>query len=277
MSGIFAGKVVIVTGSSAGIGQDVAVMFYKEDAAVVIHGQNADRLQQTHDLMVAKVPAGPNPDSRILQVLGSMEADDTPKKIFSATMAKFARVDVLVNNAGALQKPGCRDANSLENLDFLYRVNLRSAMELTQLCAEELAKSRGCVINVSSIASMKTFVGNINYGTVKAGLDHFTRNSAVLYGPKGVRVNSLNPGPIQTYIFERNGVTGEAREKFDRRVEETAALGQWGTPSETTECIKFLADNKAASYVTGACLVVDGGSVLYSGPRMDLNNPSSSD
>ena len=120
--GVFAGKVVIVTGSSSGIGQEAAVMFGREGASVVIHGQDAGRLQKTEDIMTAE---GVDP-THILQVLGSLEAEDTPQKIYTATMEKFQRIDVLVNNAGAGIKPGTVDPNDMENLDFIYRVNVRS-------------------------------------------------------------------------------------------------------------------------------------------------------
>jgi len=262
--GVFAGKVVIVTGSSSGIGQATAVVFGREGASVVIHGQDTGRLQGTQDMMVAE---GVDP-ARILQVIGSMEADETPDKIYTATIEKFQRIDVLVNNAGAVIKPGTKDANDMENLDFIYRVNFRSPVELMRLCLPELEKSRGNIVNVSSIGSTMTFSGGMNYGSMKAALDHVTRNYANQYGPKGVRINCLNPGPIDTYIFERMGVVGDARAAFDKQVEETAALGRWGKPSEMSECIKFLASD-AASYVTGTCLVADGGCLIYNRHRVD--------
>jgi NAD(P)-dependent dehydrogenase (short-subunit alcohol dehydrogenase family) len=184
---LFSDKVVIVTGFSSGIGQAAAVMFGREGASVVIHGQDAARLQKTHDLMTAE---GVDP-SHILQVIASMEAEDTPKSILTATLAKFQRINVLVNNAGAAMKPGSKAPNALENLDFLYRVNFRSVVELTQLCLPELVKTKGCVVNISSIGSTRPHPQNTFYASLKAALDHFTRNYAVLYGPKGVRINSL--------------------------------------------------------------------------------------
>jgi len=188
----FAGKNVIVTGSSSGIGRQAALMFAQEGAEeIVIHGQSAERLQETQEMLVEKTGIDP---SRIVQVIGSMEAEDTPRQIHSAAVEKFnGRIDVLVNNAGAGKKPDCADNNSIENLDYLYRVNLRSAIELTQLCMPELVIAKGCVVNVSSIAALKTFSfsNGASYGIIKAGMDHFTRNYAAMYGSRGVRVNSV--------------------------------------------------------------------------------------
>jgi len=263
----FSGKIVIVTGSSSGIGRQAALMFAQEGAdGLLIHGQSAERLQETQKMLVEQTGIDP---SRIVQLIGSMEAEDTPNQIHSAAMERFnGRIDVLVNNAGAGKKPDCADTNSLENLDYLYRVNLRSAVELTQLCMPELIASKGCVVNVSSIAALKTFSfsNGASYGIIKAGMDHFTRNYAAMYGSKGVRVNSVNPGPTETPIFTRHGASPEALRVLDERVKEQTMLERWGQVEEIAECIKFLASS-ASSYVTGVCLVADGGSVLYSGPK----------
>jgi NAD(P)-dependent dehydrogenase (short-subunit alcohol dehydrogenase family) len=186
-AGQFTGKVVIVTGSSAGIGQATAVAFGREGASVVIHGQDAGRLQKTHDIMVAE---GVDP-KRILQVIGSMEAAETPDKIHRATVDKFQRLDVLVNNAGAMQKLGTTDEGSAENLEYLFRANLLSAVRLMQLCMPELEKTHGCVVNVSSVVSTRSFTSLTSYSAMKAALDLFTRNYAAKYGPRGVRINSL--------------------------------------------------------------------------------------
>jgi len=260
-TGQFAGKVVIVTGSSSGIGQAAAVAFSRDGASVVIHGQDAGRLQKTQDMMVSE---GVDP-ARVLQVIGSMEAAETPDKIHAATIAKFNRIDVLVNNAGAMQKPGSTDEGSADNLEYLFRANLLSAVRLMQLCMPELEKTHGCVVNVSSVGSTRSYTGLTSYGALKAALDHFTRNYAAKYGPSGVRINSLNPGPVDTFFLDRGGLTGDIRTAAYKQFEVATALRRTGQPSEMAECIKFLA-SPAASYVTGASLIADGGVALFSSP-----------
>jgi len=260
-AGQFASKVVIVTGSSSGIGQATAVAFGREGASVVIHGQDAARLQKTQDMMVGE-KVDPK---RILQVIGSMEAAGTPDKIHKATIDKFQRIDVLVNNAGAMQKPGTTDEGSADNLEYLFRANLLSAVRLMQLCMPELEKTHGCVVNVSSVGSTRSYTALSSYGAMKAALDHFTRNYAAKYGPKGIRINSVNPGSIDTFFLDRGGVTGDVRNAAVKQFEQAVALRRTGQPSEMAECIKFLA-SPAASYVTGASLIADGGTALYSSP-----------
>jgi len=260
---MFAGKVVIVTGSSSGIGQAAAVMFGREGASVVIHGQDAARLQETQDMMVSE---GVDP-ARILQVIGSMEAEDTPQKLLTATLAKFQRIDVLVNNAAALKGNQGTDPLYINNLDQVYRVNFRAVVELTQLCLPELIKSKGNIVNVSSVGSTCPLPPPMTfYSSLKAALDHFTRNYAVLYSQQGVRINCLNPGPIQTYIWDRNTLPEKQElqsNALDKWVEEVTAMKRWGTVEEMASIIKFLA-GPDSSYMTGACLIADGGMQLYS-------------
>jgi len=257
----FTGKVVIVTGSSSGIGQATAVAFGRDGASVVIHGQDAGRLQKTQDMLVSE---GVDP-TKILQVIGSMEATETPDKLHKATVAKFSRIDVLVNNAGAMQKPGSTDEGSADNLEYLFRANLLSAVRLMQLCMPELEKTHGCVVNVSSVGALRSYTSLTSYGALKAALDHFTRNYAAKYGPKGVRINSINPGPIDTLFLDRGGLTGDIRTAAYKQFEEATALRRTGQPAEVAECIKFLA-SPGASYVTGVSLIADGGVALYSSP-----------
>jgi len=248
-------------------------MFASEGASVLIHGQSAERLQATRELMLSAIGGEFDPSTRIHTALGSMEAASTLETILSACLRHFGCVDVLVNCAGALAKPDCQPGGA-ENLDYLYAVNLRSVVELTRLCAPELEKTRGCVVNVSSISSMRTSAtSNQHYCTLKAALDHFTRNAAAMYGPRGVRVNAINPGYILTGMFERNGVVGEKMEEKSRQVEASTALRRWGTPAEMAKCIRFLASDDAA-YVTGACLVADGGAMVCLGTSS--SSPSSS-
>uniref|UniRef100_A0A915DS42 Uncharacterized protein n=2 Tax=Ditylenchus dipsaci TaxID=166011 RepID=A0A915DS42_9BILA len=264
MSKKFDGKVVIVTGSSAGIGQAAAVEFGKEGALLVIHGQNQDRLnicnlfRKTESMLLDEGIDQKN----ILKVIGSMEDASTPAKIVEETIKKFGKIDVLINNAGAAGSPKVHDPYAIETLEFLYQVNFKSVVLLTQLCYPHLEKSKGNIVNVSSIASLKPFPTAPFYAAMKAALDNFTKNCAHLYGPKGVRVNALNPGPIKTFIIERNNVPG-LQDKFDEYAVDYTSLHRYGTSTEMANTLKFLA-SEDASYITGAILIADGGMTLYS-------------
>ncbi|KAI1700919.1 enoyl-(Acyl carrier protein) reductase domain-containing protein [Ditylenchus destructor] len=256
MSTRFNEKVVIITGSSAGIGQAAALDFGKEGASVVIHGQNAERLDKTESqLLEAGVPS-----EKILKVLGSLEDPDTASKIIEQAVQKFGKIDVLVNNAGAGSRPQETNNDSLDNLDFIYKVNFRCVVALTQLALPYLEKTKGNVVNVSSVGGQKPFHMYTFYASLKAALDHFTRCYADKYGPKGVRINSVNPGPIRTYIQERTGIPGMEQIMEQYAIENTS-LRRFGESPEVSKIITFLASNDA-SYVTGALWVVDGGMLL---------------
>ena len=191
----------MILGSSAGIGQDVALGFAKEGANVVIHGQTEKSLQDTVDKL-HKVNVGMN---RILTITGSLEDDSLPNKIIERTLKKFSKIDVLVigcltnnnlmiilkvNNAGTTCKPNT-SSSAMENFDYLMKVNLRSIIQLTQLAVPHLEKTKGNIVNVSSAAAIRAFPDVTFYTLTKAALDHYTRNCALLYGPKGIRVNSI--------------------------------------------------------------------------------------
>uniref|UniRef100_A0A915DQ96 Uncharacterized protein n=1 Tax=Ditylenchus dipsaci TaxID=166011 RepID=A0A915DQ96_9BILA len=157
---------------------------------------------------------------------------------------------------------GCADPDSLDNLDFLFKVNFRSAIEMTLLAIPHLEKTKGNVVNVSSVSSVRSFAPVTYYSALKAALDHFTRNYAHKYGPKGIRFNTINPGPIATNIVQRHGTTDiekeEVQKGFNQWAVETTALQRVGSTSEVSTLLKFLASSES-SYITGASVLVDGG------------------
>ncbi|KAF7637070.1 hypothetical protein Mgra_00003461 [Meloidogyne graminicola] len=249
----FTGKVVIITGSSSGIGQSAAFSFAEEGASVVIHGQNKERLDKTEKLLLAEGI----PPQKLLKVLGSLEDPKTADKIIRETINKFGRIDILINNAGVLAKQNISNPESIENLDYIYQINLRSVILLTQLALPYIEKVKGNVVSVSSTISVRYALANY-YALLKAGIDHWTRAMAVQYGPKGVRFNAINPGATKTIIFEKNGFTGELKKLHERWVKKTTPLGRFGEVNEMAAALKFLASDEA-TYITGVCLMVDGG------------------
>uniref|UniRef100_A0A914DP01 Uncharacterized protein n=1 Tax=Acrobeloides nanus TaxID=290746 RepID=A0A914DP01_9BILA len=257
--GKFDGKVVIVTGSSAGIGQATAVAFAKEGAKVTIHGQNNDRLKATEKLMLE---AGSKIE-KIWIVSGSVEDEDVLKKIVDETVKKFGKIDILINNVGIAQKPGTTDIFTFDNFDYVFQVNLRSVVKLSWLAMPHLEKTHGNVINVSSIGSLRPYPPTMYYTMAKAALDHFTKTMAVIYGPKGVRVNSLNPGAIETQFMMRHGISAETQKHiFENTMAPNTPMKRVGTPEEMANVLLFLASEQA-SYMTGSIVVADGGRSLH--------------
>ncbi|KAI1701806.1 enoyl-(Acyl carrier protein) reductase domain-containing protein [Ditylenchus destructor] len=248
--GEFSGKAVIVTGSSRGIGREVALAFGREGAFLTVHGQSKEKLDETVELLRKSGVE----EKRIVTVLGPIQDENTTKAIVDETVKKFGKIDV--NNAGVGQLAGA-DPASLENYDYVFSVNVRSVLHLTNLAAPHLSKTKGSVVNVSSICSMITAPVWAHYCMSKAALDHYTRNAAVSLGEQGIRVNSVNPGWTKTDIRSRHGLD---EDKIQEAVTGKIILGRFGEASEIADAILFVASSKA-SYITGTTIVVDGGAL----------------
>ncbi|KAI6184857.1 hypothetical protein M3Y97_00641500 [Aphelenchoides bicaudatus] len=253
----FKGKVAIVTGSSSGIGRAAVEQLATEGASVTVHGKNTARLQETLDLLKKQGV----PESRIHSVQGSIEDEDVQKQLIDETVKKFGKLDVLVNNAGAVQKSGL-GANDLKNFDFVINVNLRSVIALTLLAVPHLEKTKGNIVNISSIGAKSAWTSATPYVLTKAGLDHYTNNACAEYASKGIRVNTVSPGPIHTNIAEAGNYSKEYLDAMEKMIpEKMVPLRRWGEPDDVANVITFLASDKA-SFVTGANVAVDGGTLV---------------
>ena len=207
----FSGKAVIITGSSAGIGQAAAVLFARAGALLTIHGRSEEKLQQTIGLIEKE---GGSKD-KVRTVIGEIINENVQKNLINKTVEKFGRIDVLINNAGIKKKESVENHRSLENFDYVFNVNLRAPVALTELAVPHLEKTKGNIINVSSIMALLTQPVSPFYPMTKAALDHFCRNYAVILAPKGIRVNNLNPGVTDTDFNPRHGINPDEWAKVD--------------------------------------------------------------
>ncbi|CAI2354998.1 unnamed protein product [Caenorhabditis sp. 36 PRJEB53466] len=264
----FTGKVAIITGSSNGIGRAAAVLFAKEGAQVTITGRHAQRLEETRQQVLAAGVAEQNVNSVIADVTTEAGQD----AIVSSTLAKFGKVDILVNNAGAAipdaqGKTGT--AQGIENYDATLNLNLRSVVGLTKKLVPHLTKTKGEIVNISSIASGPRSTPEFPYYSIaKAALDQYTRNTAIDLIQHGIRVNSISPGLVATGFGSAMGMSDEVSKKFYSTTatkKECVPAGFMGQPQDIAEAIAFLADRKSSAYIIGHQLVVDGGSSLIMG------------
>ncbi|XP_011179017.1 3-oxoacyl-[acyl-carrier-protein] reductase FabG-like [Zeugodacus cucurbitae] len=244
------GKVVIVTGASSGIGAATAEAFAKLGSKVVLVGRNVANLKATEVACRAA-----NNKAELLSITADVTVD--AERIINSTIEKFGQLDVLVNNAGIPSAGHILDID-VKQFDDVLNTNLRSVFLLTKYAAPHLIKTQGNIVNVSSVAGLRSFPGVSVYCTSKAALDQFTRCIALDLAPKNVRVNAVNPGVIITDIHRRLGMSAEDYAKYLERCKETHALGRVGEAKEVADAIIFFASDQS-SFITGATLPIDGG------------------
>ncbi|XP_045460830.1 3-oxoacyl-[acyl-carrier-protein] reductase FabG-like [Harmonia axyridis] len=250
----FAGKVVLITGASSGIGAAAAKLFSEHGAKLALAGRNIDNLNNVSKQCSV---ACPESTSNPFIVTGELTNENDVKAILDKTIEHFGKLDVLVNNAGILSS-GSIENTSLEQYDQIMNTNMRSVYQLTTLAVPHLIKTEGTIVNVSSVNGIRAFPGVLAYCVSKAALDQFTRCVALELAPKKVRCNSVNPGVTITNLHKRSGMNQEQYEAFLKRSQETHAMGRPGTPEEVAKTILFLAGNDS-SFITGATLPCDGG------------------
>ncbi|RSM87900.1 SDR family NAD(P)-dependent oxidoreductase [Kibdelosporangium aridum] len=237
------GQKALVTGATAGIGRAIAVKLAQAGATVHIVGRRAELGKET--LRLAEQAGGEA--HLILADLADLEN-------VRGLAADVGDVDVLVNNAGIYPFSPTPE-QSPESYEQVFGINVRAAYFLTAALAPAMvARKRGSIVNVSSVAGQVGPAGTSVYSASKAAMDALTRSWAAEFGAAGVRVNSVAPGPIRTDNAVRE--VGEAFEGFSA----STLLGRAGEPEEIAEAVLFLASSRS-SYITGAVLNADGGYV----------------
>ena len=253
MEGSFAGKVVLVTGATSGIGHAVAVRFAGESARVVAVGRSQSALREVKGSIEK---AGGN----CLTIAVDVTKDSQVHQAIDQAVDKFGRLDVLVNAAGHIST-GSIEETSLAAWDAMMNVNLRAVFQLMQLATPHLIKTKGNIVNVSSVTGLRSFPGVLAYCVSKAGVDQLTRCAALELAAKGVRVNAVNPGVVITEIHKRGGMSEEAYANFLEHSKSTHPIGRVGDPKEIAELVFYLASEKAG-WITGATYQIDGGRAL---------------
>lgn len=243
-------KVAVITGASSGIGRAASLLFAQNGANVVAVGRIQSELGSLRDEARQK-------DGSIKAHLADITETSQVDRLVTETIEHFGRIDILVNSAGII-KTGSIEDTTLDDWDKMMNVNLRSMFYLMQKCVPFLVKSKGNIVNVSSVTGMRAFPNVLAYCVSKAATDQLTRCTALELAAKGVRVNAVNPGVVVTNLHRRGGMSEENYEKFVANAKNTHPLGRAGTPEEVAELILFLASEKA-SWVTGATYEIDGG------------------
>ncbi|KYM76703.1 3-oxoacyl-[acyl-carrier-protein] reductase [Atta colombica] len=249
----FLKKVVLITGASSGIGAETAIHLAQLGASLSITGRNKHSLDK-----VAEQCGQPKP----FVIIGDLTNENDVKNIIDLTIKHYGKLDVLVNNAGIFELGGIETA-SLEQYNNIFNVNVRSIFQLTVLAVPHLIKTKGNIVNISSVVGLLPLRNSLIYCMSKAALDHFTRCVALELGLRQVRVNAVNPGVVKTHIFRNCEMNQEQLKIFFEKLKEWHALGRNGDALEIAKTIAFLASDDA-SFITGVTLSVDGGMHIMS-------------
>ncbi|CAG2109638.1 unnamed protein product, partial [Medioppia subpectinata] len=250
----FTGKVVLITGSSSGIGAATAVQFAKAGAQVVVTGRRADKLAEVGEQCLKVSPKG----IKALEVTADVTKREDMRRLVDQNIKHFGKLDILVNNAGAGNPTRIDDKYFYDKFEKLMAINLNSVVYLTHICVEHLEKTKGNIVNISSIGAMRTVVGFAPYGTAKCALDMFTKCMAAELGPKQIRVNVINPGPVRTEFVTAMGSPPELADKMMDVFNKLMPVGRVGESDDIADHILYLASDHAA-FITGSNLVSDGG------------------
>lgn len=250
----FANKVVIVTGASSGIGATTAKLFAKQKAKVVMVGRNIQKLNKVEE-DIKKTGSEP------LVIVADITNDEGAQSVITKTVDHFGKLDILVNNAGAGTATPLLQEDYISKFDNLMAINLRSVAVMIHAAAPHLIKTKGNIINISSIVSTSTVKEFSIYSASKAGLDHLTRCLALEFAEHGVRVNTVNPGPVATDFLINAGVTEDVSNNIQKDYANSLPLKRISESIEIADVILFLAGDTGKS-ITGSSYVIDCGGSL---------------
>lgn len=241
------GKVALVTGASRGIGRATALALASEGAAVVVNYASSSNAAAE---VVAQIEAiGGQAIAFKANVANSDEVD----QLIAATMEKFGRIDVLVNNAG-ITRDTLLLRMKLEDWQAVIDLNLTGVFLCTRAVSKIMLKQKsGRIVNITSVAGQMGNAGQSNYSASKAGVIGFTKTVARELAPRAITVNAVSPGFIATDMTE--GLKADP-------ILQMIPLARYGQPEEVAGMIHFLASSPAAAYITGQVFNVDGGMVM---------------
>lgn len=238
-------KTVIVTGSSRGIGRAIAYAFANAGHNVVLNGRKEISKEQLSELS--------HFGGEIFTCIGDISDPDFASRLIKETKDKFGSVDVLINNAG-ITRDNLLLRMTEEEFDQTIDINLKGTFYTTKVASKYMLKQKsGCIINLASVVGQVGNAGQANYAASKAGIIGFTKSVARELAPRGITVNAIAPG------FVDSDMTDVLSDKVKETILTQIPLKRLGQPEEVAEAALFLSNQK---YITGQVINVDGGMVM---------------
>ncbi|MDB6052333.1 MAG: oxidoreductase [Pseudomonas sp.] len=240
------GKIAVITGGSSGIGLATAQRFVNEGAYVFITGRRQAELDKAVALIGQNVTA----------VQGDVSSQEDLDRLYAVVQTEKGAIDILFANSGIVDSIGI-DEISAEHYDKTFDVNVKGLLFTVQK-ALPLMRNGGSIILTASIASTKGIPGYSTYSATKAAVRSFARTWTLELKDRGIRVNTLSPGPVDTPIMESQASTRAEADQLKARFAQAIPLGRLGRPDELASAALFLASDES-SFVAGIDLCVDGG------------------
>ena len=242
------GKVALITGSGKGIGKSIALEFAKEGALIFLNDINNENLENAKNNIE-------NLGSKCFSVIADVSDYSKVRDMFEYIVKEVGTLDILVNNAGINRDKTFHKMN-IEEWEEVIRVNLNSIYNCSKEAVNIMrGKNYGKVINISSLAALSPKFGQTNYAASKAGILGFTKSLALETAKKGITVNAIAPGYIDTDMLKT--IPDDLKEQFRALI----PMGRFGLPDEIAKLAVFLASDNS-SYITGQVININGGVLM---------------
>lgn len=252
MQQLVKGKRVLVTGGTSGIGKQIALTFAEHGASIAIFGTNPERAKQVLEELEAHKTSE---EQQFLAEIVNVADKKAIEQAIQDILTKWGGVDVLINNAG-ITRDGLLMKMSEEHWDEVLDVNLKSVFNTCQALVRPMMKARsGKIINISSVVGLTGNAGQVNYSASKSGVIGFTKSLAQELATRGICVNCIAPGFIETRMTD--SLTDTQKESILGKI----PMGRMGDAKEIANAALFLASD-LSTYMTGQILTVDGGMVM---------------
>lgn len=248
MSNKLAGKVAVVTGASKGIGASIALHLAAEGAAVVVNYASS---KAGADRVVGEIQGN---GGKAIAVQANLAQEVDVRRLFAEAQKAFGRLDILINNAGIYDFQPLENVTA-EHFHKQFDLNVLGLLFASQEAARRFGSEGGSIVNISSVAATAGLPNAAVYSATKAAVDAVTRSLAAELGPRKIRVNSINPGMVETEGVHAAGIS---ESEFRKQIEAQTPLGRIGQPVDIAPAAVFLASSDA-QWITGETLYISGG------------------